>query len=262
MNWINKAFEQSAHEWNLSYNVAWLLFWMPVLTSVLIVFSALQRNLFRFLLAEDGPIEWATFAGFIIAMLLGIAISNAFLKTSNRGYAWFFGVFSIAMLFCAGEELSWGQRIFDLPTPEPLRIPGVQDEIVFHNIGGKFGIFNMALLLVELVAGLAYFLKRRVTQGRKDTHVNYLFPPLCLSSSFAIALIYKVLQLTIWQDTATVEYVIRKYAEWTELCLAFGLVMFAWLVLRQLRISVASRQVETRSRVIDWSKRASLHNGD
>lgn len=259
MKWINKAFEQSAYEWDLSYNTAWLLFWLPILSSVLVVFSALNRNLFRFLLAEDGPVEWATFGGFIVAMLIGIYICNLCLKLNYKWFAWFFGIFAIAMLFCAGEELSWGQRIFDLETPEELRIPGVQDEIVFHNIGGKLGIFNVALLLVEIVGGFAYFVKRRVMRGRQGTQVNYLFPPLCLSSSFAIALIYKILQLTIWQNP---EYVIQKYVEWTELSLAFGLIAYAWLVQRKLRAKLTNPQFDSQTHLVTFTKRAAVNKGD
>lgn len=259
MNWINKAFEQSAYEWDLSYNAAWLLFWMPVLGSVLIVFSALNRRFFRFLLAEDGPIEWATFGGFVVAMILGAWICNVCIKTNKKPYAWFFGFFTVAMFFCAGEELSWGQRIFNWETPESLRIPGVQDEIVFHNIGGNLGIFNIGIILVELIGGFAYFLKQRLSGKKQWAQLNYLLPPLCLSSSFAIALIYKLLQLTIWQKP---EYVIQKYVEWTEFCLAFGLIAYAWLVLRQMRLNTVERQVDSQTRMYSLSNGATLKKGE
>ncbi len=258
MKWINKAFEQSAYEWDISYNVAWLLFWMPVLFSVLVVFSALNRNLFRFMLAEDGPIEWATFGLFVAAMILGVLVTNLCLRANLKWHAWFFGFFTIAMLFCAGEELSWGQRLFDWETPDALRIPGVQDEIIFHNLGGTFGIFNIGILLVEFIGGIAYFVKRQLTAGKPGNRLHYFFPPLCLASSFAIALIYRLLQITIWQER---EYVVQKYVEWTELCLAFGLVVFAWLVLRQLRMHIINRQYYAESRILPLSNRRSPENG-
>lgn len=36
--------------------------------------------------------------------------------------------------FAAGEEISWGQRIFHVQTPEPLREVNNQGEITLHNI--------------------------------------------------------------------------------------------------------------------------------
>jgi hypothetical protein len=125
-----------------------------------------------------------------------------------------------------------------------LRVPGQQDEIVFHNLGGPFGFFNVSILIVEVVAAIAYFLKRLLSRGQPWDRVNYLFPALCLAPYFIIPLVHKLLLNSLGPEP---EYVIAKYVEWAELCLAIGLCLFAWLVLRLLRMELNDRQLGSTS---------------
>ena len=46
----------------------------------------------------------------------------------------FLFLFAILLFFYSMEEISWGQRIFDLQTPEALKAINYQDEINIHNI--------------------------------------------------------------------------------------------------------------------------------
>lgn len=62
-----------------------------------------------------------------------------------------------AFFFAAGEEISWGQRIFNIETPETLSEINVQDEITIHNINfGGWGI-PFETLFDLLWAGLVVF---------------------------------------------------------------------------------------------------------
>jgi hypothetical protein len=77
--------------------------------------------------AEDHFFEWLTPIFFWIATAIFFLI---FLKTKNP----FFLILAIAMFIGAGEEISWGQRIFGFKTPEALNKINVQHEFTFHNI--------------------------------------------------------------------------------------------------------------------------------
>lgn len=64
------------------------------------------------------------------------------------------------MFIGAGEEISWGQRIFDFATPENLAAVNVQNEFNFHNI--------------ELVHGVGLDNERK--KGiRKILTINFLY---------------------------------------------------------------------------------------
>ncbi|MGG6240673.1 hypothetical protein ACQ4N7_18790 [Nodosilinea sp. AN01ver1] len=44
--------------------------------------------------------------------------------------------FAVLMFLVGGEEISWGQRLFGIATPESLSTVNVQDEFNIHNIDG------------------------------------------------------------------------------------------------------------------------------
>ena len=89
---------------------------------------------------EDGPIENLGALSFAVASILffiayfyslGSGNNLGHLKT-NRNI--FYLLLGILFLICCGEETSWGQRIFNLETPQLLKEINSQDEISFHNL--------------------------------------------------------------------------------------------------------------------------------
>ncbi|MBN2403331.1 MAG: hypothetical protein JXN64_13165, partial [Spirochaetes bacterium] len=65
-------------------------------------------------------------------------------------------------LWAAGEEISWGQRILNLKTPDILIPLNDQNEINIHNINKKFfqRAFQHSITLVILLSTIAFFLRR------------------------------------------------------------------------------------------------------
>lgn len=83
---------------------------------------------------EDGFIEWLT----VLPLLLTTGIAISYLV---KLYKWRTKLFVLAVtviaLFCffaAGEEISWGQRIFHIKTPEYFQEHNSQDELNIHNL--------------------------------------------------------------------------------------------------------------------------------
>lgn len=75
---------------------------------------------------EDGFFEWLTALCYFISFLL---LAVIYKKNKNI----FILLLGIVMLFGAGEELSWGQRIFGFATPEAVDQVNVQHEFNLHN---------------------------------------------------------------------------------------------------------------------------------
>jgi hypothetical protein len=71
----------------------------------------------------------------------------------------------------AGEEISWGQRVFGLETPAALSEANVQDETNLHNLAGVEGRADTAFqllwmggfILVPLAAAASSWARRRLT---------------------------------------------------------------------------------------------------
>ncbi|GGA97295.1 hypothetical protein [Allosediminivita pacifica] len=109
--------------------------------------------------AEDGPIEYGT----AVFLFLGacVLVSRAVGGAGSRGlvFAALTGIYALLFFLAAGEEVSWGQRIFGLETPEALAQRNDQQELTFHNlvVGGVkldeviFGNLLSVVLLSYLI---------------------------------------------------------------------------------------------------------------
>ena len=98
---------------------------------------------------EDGVVQNGTALFYFLA-------ACAFLWANKRDSfknVWFW-LYSLLFFAVAGEEISWGQRIFGMNTPEILMEMNIQKEINLHNISGIHGIARMAGVLVVL--GICY----------------------------------------------------------------------------------------------------------
>ena len=96
-----------------------------------------SNSLYNLFVEEDGIIEYSTA---IFLLSVSIYLINKLLKTvkvistKNIGIVFF----SIIFFFGFGEEISWGQRIFNIETPQFFVENNLQSETNIHNlmIGG------------------------------------------------------------------------------------------------------------------------------
>ncbi len=86
----------------------------------------------------------------------------------------------IALVFIAGEEISWGQRIFEFTTPEFLRDLNRQNEFNVHNlqtISFKLveKVFHQAIILLCTVTCVAFFCRKRTVLGIPVPSIPLMF---------------------------------------------------------------------------------------
>lgn len=102
---------------------------------------------------EDSVIEWLTA---LLFMGGGVRAAVAARRAATRSAPiWTVGGFALlaAGLGVVGfEEISWGQRIFALQTPEGLRQLNTQDEVNLHNIAT--GLTQKIAILGSFVCGV------------------------------------------------------------------------------------------------------------
>lgn len=88
--------------------------------------------------AEDHFIEWFTslvlFGAFCVSVHRLVVARHLF---SWRGKA-VLAFVALLALFGAGEEISWGQRVFDIETPAALKARNAQEELNLHNLTFEF----------------------------------------------------------------------------------------------------------------------------
>jgi len=233
-------FRHDASAWGLTSRQALIIALFPVLAALAFVAAVPFPGLFHWMIDEDSLLETVQFV--LILATTGVVtwLSTRLLRTGRGGIGTLYVLLALGTFFIAGEEISWGQRIFGWRTPEALEAINAQQEISVHNIYGFHQLFIYAVMLggmygtVMPLVGLALSAERR-----RSTTISLLIPPLFLVPAFFMPFGYRLVRL-VFRPEQYVEpgyrvFVITEFNELTELSLYFGLLVFAWLNLRRLR---------------------------
>lgn len=235
---VKQAIEDSTARWAISPRLARWLFVFPIVGGLAILASRASRSLFSLLTDEDRILEWSQFALYLTAA--AIAFLNALRLRRSRQHlpalAWV--AFTVGCVFIAGEEISWGQRIFGWGTPFGLRAVNYQGETNVHNIRTVLNGVNVSLLVGGLYGMAGWYGLERLRRWRASLERAWLFvPPLFLSSAFGVVFAYKLSRFVVLR---TPRYTIIHLGEWAELCFALGMAAFATLVYLRQRAEATS----------------------
>ena len=111
------------------------------------------------LITEDEFGEYATAVSYLVmAAFFALLVVQADGKL--RRLLWLF--IALCAFFVGMEEISWGQRLFHLPTPEVLQESNVQGELSLHNLIETDPLHTVAawLIIVAIVISAALLLAR------------------------------------------------------------------------------------------------------
>ncbi|MEH0153957.1 hypothetical protein V6R21_07395 [Limibacter armeniacum] len=136
-----------------------------------------DSTFFNQYVVEDGYIE--NFTAVMLLLSAGFFFVAAF-KNQKQLRAMMI-VFGMVFLFGAGEEISWGQRIWELNTPEELKSINTQAELNFHNI--KVGEVKLNKLIFSTIMYSGIFTYLLVIPllyqfSSKVRNFKYLFIPI------------------------------------------------------------------------------------
>jgi hypothetical protein len=137
-----------------------------LITGTYLFFNIVDKETGWHYCEEDGLVEWGTCIFYFLSSLFFLF---TFRKTKNI----YILLLSLVMFFGAGEEISWGQRIFGFKTPETVKKDNVQGEFNVHNLE----IFNALDMNQKEKHGLA-----------KLTDLNFLFKVFNLIFGIAVPL--------------------------------------------------------------------------
>jgi len=100
-----------------------------------LVLLHLDKEAFLGWIREDGLVEWLTFAALLIMSALSFCTSRDFSRSEQGSAAkrvWLF--LGFLFLFGAMEEISWGQRVLGIESPEWFLKHNKQGETNVHNL--------------------------------------------------------------------------------------------------------------------------------
>jgi hypothetical protein len=207
---------------------------VPWIAAAVAASTALYRPLFRFLMREDSLLEWTQVVLMASAMVVALKVGLHLYRAGLVPVAALWFVFAAGCLLIAGEEIAWGQRLLDLDAPEALNRINHQQDITAHNIRPVQDTINL-IFFGAGVYGTAAAAWLRLRRHRPSELVQLLTPPLFLGSLFLIVAGYKGARLLFFHEA---RYLVVKYGEFVELCLAVAFLSFGWYTLRRLRGSL------------------------
>jgi hypothetical protein len=232
---VQRALDEAASRWGISSRLATLLFAIPIIGSLLVIPFRLSRPAWVMLTSEDHILEWGQFGLFAVAGIVAAWVAVERWRSGMRWHALLFGAFALGLLFIAGEEISWGQRLFGFRTPDELDKINEQGETTLHNITGALASINTVMFLIGVVGTLLPIADRRYGTAAKLGHGADLFiPPMFLASAFATVAAFRFARATVLTGKS---FTFGQYGEWSEFCLALAFAVYIILVLRRVRLA-------------------------
>ena len=113
---------------------------------------------FKTFCREDGVIENAEALLFFLGSLLSLFLAWMLKKDGLKYWAICYGLLGVLLFLVTGEEISWGQRIFQVATPDWYTGLNAQHETNLHNLKGVMRVISWLIdhTLFDLIL-LAFF---------------------------------------------------------------------------------------------------------
>lgn len=222
----SERFARDCRSFGLGRGVVGLLLLLPILGGVLLAIARVDLATFRALTREDGPIEWLQVVAFLGTAAFAVLTAVRLLRRGERLPALLFFGLAVACVFIAGEEIAWGERLLDLEVPEAIEDINDQEELTIHNIGVLLYVFNLGMLAVALYGVTSPYLAERFAHRLPRWWRFYLVPPMALMTAFAVPVAFRLVRFSVVRHSG---FTVTKWGEWSELCLAAGMLVFARL---------------------------------
>jgi hypothetical protein len=223
--------ERDAEAWGVGPPTAWATLVAPIaILATAGVLALVARPAFLALTSEDGLLEWSEFVVVLLVVGASAALGLTCWRHGLRPPGLFYALAAMGALFVALEEISWGQRVFDLVTPTELGAINRQGETNVHNIPlvqSLFGLAELAVAVYAVVASAVVAVRRPAIR-----HLYLVVPPLFLAGLFLVPALYRLARYTVVQEAGQT---LNRVAEIAELMLYLGILVFVVLALRRLR---------------------------
>lgn len=185
--------------------------------------SYISNDLLLNLTEEDSLYENTSAILFLLTAIafLVLAIKPQYFRAKKskneypeRKYIW---LLALLFFFAFGEEISWGQRIFNFETPEAIKANNIQEEFNLHNLkgfdgrnkegeetGGIMALFAMHRLFY--LAFLTYLLFIPILYSVNNKFKNFVdkmhlpVPNIILGILLAVNLAYGAVLRTLSDD--------------------------------------------------------------
>ncbi len=228
--------QASAQAWNISSAAIIFFLILPFLVMLMGAASALfGKATYLWVAGEDGIAENIQVVLFALTLLLGLFVARRYWQAGDKLIGILYLFLCLGLFFLVGEEISWGQRIFNWQTTGVMAEINTQNETNIHNISG----FKTAFKWVQMLVG-AYGLFLPLMVGRWHNQSSWrklwtaIVPHRVLIPYFGLMFIWKFYR-NLFVAPPRWEFLMAEYNELLELVLAIGLFLFMFFQLRRKR---------------------------
>ena len=161
----------------------------PAIFAGYLVFYLVDTDRYYQTLREDHVIEWLTFVALLAVGLVAMALGWRYRGAGDRR-AWFLLLLGIVCLGGALEEISWGQRVLGVESPEFFLEHSDQQEVNVHNVlQQKLGFYTKDLVAAVLLCyGLVLpLLAKRPEFADLCRQWGIVVPPMVMVASWILA---------------------------------------------------------------------------
>lgn len=171
----------------------YFIYYLPLCFVFLMILVRLWPNdVFLVMVKEDHLIENSQVVALLIGSVMAALLTKNFLRKKNLFLSLVFLAVAVGLFFTAGEEISWGQRIFGLATPESLVSQNTQGELTVHNLKPVVSKLGLAYLVVSLIGMFAWLIEKPLIKVFKSRDLRFLIPQKYLFFFFAFPVFYYI----------------------------------------------------------------------
>ena len=220
----------------------WLRLWLPLsLLCIIVPTKILSPETYsRVIDGELGLIELATPVWALLGFLWGVKIMMLFSWRSWPLLWWWVATISVCCFYFAGEELSWGQHIFQWSTPDYLIKLNDQQETNFHNISSWFDQKPRLLLELFVLFGgviVPCFFSAKIVVS-KHRQLKWFWPTRDCLVTAALAIVIRLPErVKDILDLETIPFEIR-YSEPQEYYFAMFLMIYMMSLFYRVKGSI------------------------
>ena len=161
------------HEKRLGFVMIFLLI---VFCGYVIFLACYDIDSYWQLIKEDGIVEYSSAFFWFFSAIVVCSHTIKLYRTETSRYQFLFNILLVIFFIaCGGEEISWGQRIFGIGTPELIKSINVQGEITLHNIGSISVFSNFFFVITLTFFLLVPFIIKKYSQIKQALYLIY-FP--------------------------------------------------------------------------------------
>lgn len=214
------------------HKIWWL--WIPVgiLLAQIVIELTLPQELNASMHSEGGPHEILQ----VIFALGGLVFATRCLLVSMKNpqpfLLFWLTCFLLGCIYIAGEELSWGQHIFNWPTPKFWAAINDQNETNLHNASSWLDQKPKLLLWIGVVSGgLVIPFLQKFKPSILPQQFNIIYPPAILGVAAAFTLLTKIIDKI--QDNLD-ENLFTRASEVEEIYLFYFVMVYLVILHRRL----------------------------